>query len=719
MSLVISGVRYFGPWLSLRPKTPVFARDRVWDMDTAVRRSDRLSCLRLGISSIVALLAVSFSGCGGCSSEQSGSYGGKSQEEFVKALKEKKQREADADREATQPGKRQPAKKATPPTQPAPPSEDEQSGQNTKPNPSRHPNNTASGEESSDGAPPPLPPPLPPPADLTQWDEHDFHVARLISDRRLVEAVAVRAMRPQKTEAEARTLIDLIALKPIGPSATAPTAAGPRRSGSKPEDAALLARAADALAANGTAMARQALVAMIQGTIPTADAKAAAEAALDAIGRQKASWADAILLDVVFQPERFLSEGGPWAAPDALRQRTLALLRGQQGSSVREQLALRLAQHAADQSGRSSIVGLLSEPVLANLPAQVVLYQSARLPQDQSVTLERHFATWSRCALKHWLELPPEGDEPVLEPSQAAAVARLLWNDQFVSILELRHRSIGALPEAPTLLALSATIPTVAMRKRLVRTLDRHYLDGPGVLRHATLASGGVFDPALPLSVREVIRENTRSATKSASRPPGGRPTPPPVMTRPPMSDDWEALVVDLLRQQCRSYFKAGLARMTEQRGQSVRTAERSSAAPGGEQSAKKSWWPFTLHAGAEALVHYEIDRESIGQSGRGPEAPLRLCYLRLEEKGRPSRPLSNYRRQIRNLVERRCEGGYWLAGRLDAEAGKACCIDLFVLPAKAGVVLAPEEEQQLTIELLVIQTTDVSDVLSTASQEP
>ncbi len=677
-----------------------------------------MSCLRLAILSIVALLAVSFSGCGGCSSEQSGSYGGKSQEEFVKALKEKKQREADADREATQPGKRPTAKAARQATQPAPPSESGQSGQKANPSASKHPSAT-SGEESSDGSPPPLPPPLPPPADLAQWDEHDFHVARLISDRRLVEAVAVRALRPQKTEAEARMLIDLIALKPNGPSAIAPTASGPRGRGSKPEDASLLARAADALAANGTAMARQALVAMIQGTIPTADAKAAAEAALDAIGRQRANWADAILLDVVFQPERFSSEGGPWAAPDALRQRTLALLRGQEQSSVREQLALRLAQRAADQSGRSSIVGLLSEPVLANLPAQVVLFQTARLPQDQSLTLERHFATWSRCALKHWLELPPEGDEPVLEPSQAAAVARLLWSDQFVSVLDLRHRSIGALPEAPTLVALSATIPTVAMRKRLVRTLDRHYLDGPGVLRHATLASGGVFDPALPLSVREVIRENTRSATKSASRPSGGRPSPPPALTRPPMSDDWELLVVDLLRQQCRSYFKAGLARLAERRGQSVRTAERSPDAPGGEQSAKKSWWPFTLHAGAEALVQYEIDRESIGQSGQGPGAPLRLCYLRLEEKGRPSRPLSNYRRQIRNLVERRCEGGYWLAGRLDAEAGKACCIDLFVLPAKAGVVLAPEEEQQLTIELLVIQTTDVSDVLSTASHDP
>lgn len=678
-----------------------------------------LSCPRLAISSFIALLAVSFSGCGGCGGEQtSGAFGGKSQEEFVKALKEKKQREEEAEREATQPGKRPTAKAATQPTQPGQPSEDGQSGQSANSNPSKHPNNNASDEESPDGPPPPLPPPLPPPADLIQWDEHDFHVARLISDRRLVGAVAVRAMRPQKTEAEARMLIDLIAIKPNGPSAIDRAVSGPRGGESRPEDAALLARAADALAANGTAMARQALVAMIQGAIPTADAKAAAEAALEAIGRQKASWASAILLDVVFQPERFLSEGGPWAAPDALRQRTLALLRGQEGSSVREQLALRLAQHAADQSGRSSIVGLLSEPVLANLPAQVILFKSARLPQDQNLMLERHFATWSRRALAHWLELPTEGEEPVLDPSQAATVARLLWNDQFVSILELRHRSIGALPEAPALVALSATIPTVAMRKRLARTLDRHYLDGPGVLRHATLASGGVFDPALSLSVREVIRENTRSASKPG-RPPAGRPVHPAAVMRPPTSYDWEVLVVDLVRQQCRTYFKAGLARMSEQRGQSMRTAERSPDAPSGEQSAKKSWWPITLHAGAEVLVDYEIDRESIGQSGQGAEAPLRLRYLRLEEKGRPSRSLSNYRRQIRNLAERRYEGGYWLAGWLDAEAGKVCYIDLFVLPAKAGVVLAPEEEQQLTIELLAIQTTDLSDVLSTASQEP
>lgn len=689
-------------------------------MDKEVRWSDRLSCLRLAILLPIALLAAVSSGCGGCGSEENSSFGGKSQEEFVKALKEKKQREAEADREATQPGKRPTAKAVAKAAQPqqAKTADGDNSPQNDQPKETPSRRNTSDDEDASEGHSPFPPPPLPPPADLSKWDEHDFHVARLISDQRLVEALALRASRPQRTEAEALMLIGLLAPRAAEQAGASRAPAGSGRAGSRPEDAALTARVAEALAANGTASARHALAAMIQGTIPTTDPKVASEAALDAIARQRASWADAVLLDIVFQPERFVGAGGGWASPDALRQRALALLRGQDASAVREQVALRLAQQAVEHSGRAAIVGVLSEPVLANLPAQIVLYRSARLPQNQSIQFEGHFAAWSRRALVRWLELPVGENEPECDPSQAATVARLLWSDEFVSILELRHRSIGALAEAPTLLALSATIPTNAMRKRLVRTLDRHYLDGPSVLRQATLGSGGVFDPALSLLVREVIRDNTRTSVRPASRSPGGRPIQPAAASRPPTNDDWEMLVVDLLRQQCRAYFGAGLARMAEQRGRSMQTAERPADAPSADQSAK-SWWPFTVHAGAEASVYYEIDRETIGQSQRGPEAPLRVCYLRLEEKGKPSRPLSNYRRQIRQLAERRYAGGYWLAGRLDAEAGKVCFVDLFVMPAKAGITLAPEEEQQLTIELLAIQTTDFSDVLGAVSQEP
>jgi len=689
-------------------------------MDRTVRRSDRLSCLRLAVLFLVVLSIAFFSGCGGCGNDESKPFGGMSQEEFVKALKEKKQREQEADQAAMQPGKRPTAKGVAKAAQPQPsPSADDAAAQAGESQGPAKTGNGGSGEESPDGPPPPLPPPLPPPADLTQWDEHDFHVARLISDRRLGEAVAVRVMRSEKTEAEARMLIDLITVKPGGQSGFAVGASGGQRGGSRPEGAALLARVADALAANGTAPARQALAAMIQAAIPTSDAKAAAEAALDAVARQQASWAEALLLDIVFQPEHFMGTGGAWPSPDALRQRVLTLLRGQEGSTVREQLALRLAQHVAEQSGRSSLVDLLSEPVLANLPAQVVLYRSARLPQDRSLMFESHFVGWSRRALSHWLELPAEGTEATLDSEQAAAVARLLWSDDLFPILELRHRSIGALSETPTLLALSVTIPTVAMRKRLVRTLDRHYADGPGVLRQATQANGGVFDPALSLLVREVIRENTRSSARTAARPTAGRPIQPAAAPRTPTGDVWEALVADLLRQQCRRYYQAGMARLAAQRSQAMQTAAPAHERPGDDLSAKKPWRPFTLHTGAEALVQYEIDRETASQSPRGPEAPLRLCYLRFEEKGKPSRPLASYRRQFRQLTEVRHAGGYWLFGRIDAEAGKVCYVDLFVLPAKAGVVLSPEEEQQLTIELLAIQTTDLSDTLRTASQEP
>mgnify|MGYP005838372427 FL=1 len=688
-------------------------------MDTVVRRSDRLSCLRLAIYSVVALLPLSLSGCGGCGSEPSSSYGGKSQEEFVKALKEKKQREQEADQAAMQPGKRPTAKAVAEAVQPqTAPAESGAATQEGKSRDSAKARNTSSGEDSTGGEPPRLPPPLPPPADLTQWDEHDFHVARLISDRRLGDAVAVRATRPQKTEAEARMLIELITFKPDGHMGSAFANPGSRRSDSKSETATMLARAADALAANGTATARQALVAMIQAAIPTADAKAASEAAIEAVARQRASWSEALLLDIVFQPEQFVGASGAWTSPDTLRQRVLALLRGKEGSTVREQLAIRLAQYAADHSGQSSIVGLLSEPVLANLPAQVVMYRSARLPQNQSLLLEGHFAMWSRRALARRLELPPEGEEPALDPSEAAAVARLLWGDELFSILELRHRSIGALPETPTLLALSMTIPTDAMRTRLLRTLDRHYLDGPGVLRQAMLTNKGVFDPALSLLVREVIRDNTQSSARPAARPSAGRSTQSAAATRTPTTDDWEALVVELLRQQCRTYFQAGMSRLAAKRNQTMQTALPARERPTDERAASTSWLPFTLHVGAETLVQYEIDRETISPSQRGPEAPLRLSYLRLEEKGKASRPLSNYRRQIRNLTELRYAGGYWLFGRIDAEAGKVCYVDLFVLPAKAGVVLAPEEEQQLTIELLAIQTTDLSKTLKTASKE-
>lgn len=652
-----------------------------------------------------AIMVVAVSGCGGCYDESNRSFGGKSQEDFVKALKEKKQREAEADREIAQASKRPVVRHVIQATPPEPqPAESGNGSANAAGAVSGAKGESSEGESEQQH----LPPPLPPPEDLRLWDEHDFHVAKLRGDRRLIDALAKRAEQLTRTDSEAAMILSLLLPGVDGPA----FALGDRGSAAveQTELRRLYQVACQALATNGTSRARQILLDLLFQRLPVSDARAAAEETLKALADCNADWTRKVLVDLAFSGGA--TAGAAGSASEQLRQQLFTLVRSGGSRELREYMArTAIEQSNSDQAAYRSVVATLSEPKWENLPAQVLLYRSARLDDTQRPAFEQHFAAWSRRALAQWLGLPALRDEQTLDSAMFADVVRWVWDDRFASFLEVRFQALNSLAEGSTLLALGVTIPTATMRQRLLRTFDRHFSDGPAILRAVTIGSNSCYDPVLIAMIREVIRENARNA--KSPRPPMGSGT-ANAAANARMIELWGVFEYELLRHQCRVFSSAALTRLTEQRGMSLDAGtEKSGPANGdGNGSVDESVWPIPLHPSAHVVLKYEVDRIGADAPAAGTAAPLRLAYSRMEEKGRAQRALAHYRRQIRSINERRSEGGFWLSGRLDAPTGRASFIDVFIMPAKSGMTVSPEEEQQLTIEILAVESDDLTDVL-------
>jgi hypothetical protein len=95
-------------------------------------------------------------------------------------------------------------------------------------------------------------------------------------------------------------------------------------------------------------------------------------------------------------------------------------------------------------------------------------------------------------------------------------------------------------------------------------------------------------------------------------------------------------------------------------------------------------------------------------QAGASPQPAddfLQIDYVRIEDRARPSRMVSYYRRQLRHGVEHALPEGTWLDDFSEAaETGQARSIDVLVTPASAKAAGGADDEQELTVQILAVQ---------------
>ncbi|MBN2579878.1 MAG: hypothetical protein JXB10_12895 [Pirellulales bacterium] len=535
-------------------------------------------------------------------------------------------------------------------------------------------------------APPPLPgvkkksdapPPLP--ADLDRWTEQDFAQARARDDRRLVAAVQRRAENPRGTAEEAAMLAALLQ----------PSAAGKAGAAARLSQATLVCAVTAALGANRTTAARQTLVQLVRGEIPVTGRQAAEADALRALLRQDSPESDRAVVRLLtdLPPQNpFELQRQP---PDVLRKNLVDVVRADGSARLRTELAQALTERSPPVAAGSVLRSLLCESHPLNREAQAILYRSELSDVKTRAALEKQLLLASREALELLLgfaDLSPDG--PALPARGYSALCSALWDPRLAGVLDLQHQALATLADRPGSVLLAASIPRSGMRAKLTKTLCRHWAEGPRAVRTAWLKDRGLVEPGFLAVLKSAERTNCRK--HSAVRPVAPQKKTP--------EQEWNQWTEELVRYFCRRCHRAALARSA--------AAYRAGGDP--KSGVRPAEGPVPPHPDSNVTAVYRCGGSEAG-ANRPPEftdEPLRILYLRTEDRKRLPSLLAYYRRQVQRCTEHVLPDGYWLDALVEAkDEGRLRSIDVLLTRPRAGLSPPAGEAQELTVEILFVET--------------
>lgn len=589
---------------------------------------------------------------------------------------------------------------------------------------------------------PPEKPPLP--ENISDWKTEEYRRAKQERDPRLVEAVQYLGEHFAGTkgaEAAARLLVSLI--EPELPEEPAAKAAGKSVPAAQavrqnPQNVAALVKAvADALAVNGSSLARQFLEQMIAGTLPTVDDKAAAEAALDSLAAHPSAENEDILLRVLTAPSRVRPEGRGKVTADELLKKALTLFPSTASDRLRLKLAEWVVGPEVSQEQHSRFDKFLQEQHPANLPAQVFLYQHETTPAKTKTMLEGYFTEYSSFSLAALLGIPveqigggrgrssgpaqparsPSGEEAKRQAELPYALARQLWTPPFGSFLEGQLRKVESLEQGASLISLAGTFPTDTMRQALYKVLHKHREESPKALAAAGLPEKVVFDPGLLIVVKLMPRRETMPGKAASGQRPSGagrsRTSRPAASksTKQQVEEEWMAMCKALLRALCKRFHAAALAQ--------AEAARRAGRPPDTEKLAAHR--PLELHPDARVVAEYHLEwPDQLSGKDNLAAVPLDrmvVHYLRIEEKAKPRALRGYYERKMGSAEPHPLEDGGWLEYfRTVPNTTRKNSIDLvFSFPkdaapksaAKSETEKSADSERDLVVELLSIDLKD------------
>jgi hypothetical protein len=254
-------------------------------------------------------------------------------------------------------------------------------------------------------------------------------------------------------------------------------------------------------------------------------------------------------------------------------------------------------------------------------------------------------------------------------PSLPFEVGRQLWSRQFSAVLQANLAGAASLVENSQLLALAGTVPTDAVRAELLKTLQRHWKEGPAVLQGASpLPELGIYDPGFLVLLKMLPRKPI------LRRPSGLRPQQPSKEDLVPL--DWLRISYELVESYCRRFQAAG--------------------APGRFKADPQSPMPIDLPPDAQPTSAYHADwrQMAAGRLGDVPLDPLVVHYVRIEETKELSQALGYYTRAVKygTRRERKEQGIIWIDGLRDQRERK-CSVDVIIRRLKPAPQRQPQEQ--------------------------
>lgn len=561
------------------------------------------------------------------------------------------------------------------------------------------------GRESDDDNMPPAPskPKTPArPQDVAEWKPNDFFGAQQDGDPRLTAAVRHLAEHSAGKQDAAELFAKLLE-SPTDLSETVGT--GRREMDTNP---GFTEAVVAALAANGAPVARQTLERLVAGTLKTAHPQVAANAALKALLARDCPENDDLLFRVITAPDRPARGGQAEIDPQKLRPTAIALMDATASETLRVRLAKEMTAPEISAALYDRLWTCLRETRPENLAAQIVLYQSNRLDQTAQCWLEERFVDQGGEVLRRLLGVPaPRQRDAACAKSAMMTdpyhLAEILWSPDFTVAIERRLRVLDTLSSEMRLVTLASTIPSPSLRGALLRVLQRHWDEGPKALEPLGASEGVTVEPGFVVLAKMLLRKDAianvadRDIRGGDIRPSGfaGKPVRMVEMRKvKPLQDEtsqrWMNFSGSVVCTMCRRLCSAAQAEQTT--GAQTELTD-------------NVQFPVKLYPNADVVAVYRLEWPD-GLSGKIATAPsLHVRYVRLEMKARPTRLLAYYRRQLSDCVEHEIYGGRWLDS-LIAEKDQAGVrsIDVVLAKASPNVLGLPDQEQELTVDILAIE---------------
>jgi hypothetical protein len=521
------------------------------------------------------------------------------------------------------------------------------------------------------------------PKNVTEWKRDDYYSAKRDGDRQLIAAVTHLGQRFAGNDNAAELLANLLQSPTDDPFAGNSDAVG----ATAPVNGAnqqLIDATVAALAANGTPRARQLLESLVAGTVNTPNNQGAATAALKALLGRYGPENESLLFRIITAPDRAPGESPAAIDQEKLRGVALSLLNSTTSKALRVRLANYMVASETSQAAYDQIWACLKEPRPENMAAQAILYQSERTDPATKDLLEERLIVQSGAALERLLRIGPAKEKKSAATAAATDdvqfVAESLWNAGFVAAVERRLASVDDLDKGKRLMLLASTLPCPAIRDAMVRWLKMHWEEDP----KAAGTVGATAEPGLLVVLKRLPRKDTapwRNPTVSAKTPKAA------ALIKARQEDDkiagrWTQFSENVLRTMC-GRFRA--------------------AAAGNVEVDDVSMKP---HPGALVVAAYRFDLpESLSGNAAGlPAASLRVRYVRIDQRGRPTRILAYYRRLLQNCQERTTKEDIWLESLDQTRDGVSRSVDVLITKPKENVPGMADPEQRVIVELLTVE---------------
>ena len=350
----------------------------------------------------------------------------------------------------------------------------------------------------------------------------------------------------------------------------------------------------------------------------------------------------------------------------------------------------------------------LKERKPANLAAQIVLYQNCRSDRKIQQWLEASFVVQSGGAMSRLLGVPaPKQREAAAAKNPPAAdpyrLAEQFWSPELAAAIERRLRTLEAFSDDSRLVALAGTLPSPAVRTALLRTLQRHWDEGPKGLESLVAADGPAIEPGFLLLVKMLPRKD--AGGPAAGKDPRARDAnravpgpsrrkwrscePPSNAKSKPRKNGWSSPKA-LVRTLCERFYAAARAKPNSDRMAEGTADDR---------------FPVKLHPNADVVAVYRLDwpEELDGKIAAAPF--LRVRYVRIEQKARPDRLLAYYRRQLPDCEEHVGPDAAWLDSlAADKDQAGARSVDVLLAKSSAAAPGLSDQEQELTVSILTVE---------------